>query len=309
MDLRPRSPLRDAPVRKLRLISALAALFATSAHAGPVEDGFAAYARGDFARAAQLWRPYAENGDARAQNFLGDLYFEGQGVKQDFRQALFWFKLAAGKGDAAARFNLGVAAEQGRGLPASLPQATAWYKQAAQAGNAPAMLALARLALAADPPDNEGALRWTQKAADKGDPEAQDNLGTLYRLGKGVDPDLAKAREWYRKAGEQGYAPAENNLGMMYRLGAGGPPDYERAFGWLHRAADHGIATAKFNIGAMYALGLGAAKDPVEAYVWYSRALSGADGPLRGEAQKSLMILKSQMKPDEIAEAERRLAH
>jgi len=292
-----------------RLISAFVVVFATAAAAGPVEDGFAAYARGDFARAVELWRPYAENGDARAQNFMGDLYFEGQGVKQDFRQALFWFKLAAGKGSAAARYNLGVAAEQGRGLPASAAQATAYYKQAAEAGGVPAMLALARLARASEPPDHETALRWTQKAADKGDPQAEDELGTLYRLGKGVEPDLAKAREWYRKAGEQGYAPAENNLGMMYRLGAGGPPDYERAFGWLHRAADHGVATAKFNIGAMYALGLGASKDLVEAYVWYSGAMATGDERLRGEAQKSMTILKSQMKPDEIAQAERRLAH
>ena len=210
-------------MRKARLISAFLALFATAAEAGPVEDGFAAYARGDFSGAVALWRPYAENGDARAQNFMGDLYFAGQGVNQDFRQALFWFKLAAGKGSAAARYNLGVAAEQGRGLPASRPQAMSWYKQAAEKGNVPAMLALARLARASDPPDDEAAARWTQKAAETGDPQAQDELGTLYRLGKGVEPDLARAREWYRKAGEQGYAPAENNLGMMYRLGAGGP--------------------------------------------------------------------------------------
>jgi TPR repeat protein len=306
--------LYDAPVRKARLISAFLALFATAAQAGPVEDGFAAYARGDFARAVTLWRPYAENGDARAQNFMGDLYFAGQGVAQDFRQALFWFKLAAGKGSAAARYNLGVAAEQGRGMPASRTQAMSWYKQAAEKGNVPAMRALARLALASDPPDEEGAAHWTQKAADTGDPQAEDELGTLYRLGKGVEPDLARvallarAREWYRKAGEQGYAPAQNNLGMMYRLGAGGPPDYERAFGWLHRAADNGVATASFNIGAMYALGLGSAKDPVEAYVWYSRALAASDAALHGQAQQSLALLKSQMKPAEIAEAERRLA-
>ena len=161
-------------MRTVRLISAFAVVLATAAQAGPVEDGFSSYAKGDFARALALWRPYAENGDARAQNFMGDLYFEGQGVARDYRQALFWFKLSAAKGNAAARYNLGVAAEQGRGLPVSIAQATSFYKQAAEAGGVPAMLALARLARAADPPDNDAALRWTQKAADKGDPQAED---------------------------------------------------------------------------------------------------------------------------------------
>ena len=96
---------------------------------------------------------------------------------------------------------------------------------------------------------------------------------------------------------------------MMYRFGAGGPPDYERAFGWLHRAADQGEASAAFNIGAMYDLGLGAARSPMLAYVWYAKAVAGDDAGVRAQAEKALALLKSQMKPADLAEAERRLAH
>jgi len=109
------------------------------------------------------------------------------------------------------------------------------------------------------------------------------------------------------KAAMQGYAPAENNLGMMYRYGAGGPVDYERAFGWLHRAADHGVAAAKYNIGAMYALGLGSARDRVEAYIWYVAATKGGDPDIAKQAKQALALLKAEMKPAEIAEAERRV--
>jgi hypothetical protein len=49
------------------VIVAALALFG-SAMAGPAEDGQAAYQRGDYAAAMRLWRPLAEQGNARAQN-------------------------------------------------------------------------------------------------------------------------------------------------------------------------------------------------------------------------------------------------
>ncbi len=41
------------------------------AAAGPLEEGFAAYDRGDYATALRLFRPLAEQGDADAQYNLG----------------------------------------------------------------------------------------------------------------------------------------------------------------------------------------------------------------------------------------------
>jgi len=95
----------------------------------------------------------------------------------------------------------------------------------------------------------------------------------------------------------------------MYRLGAGGPVDYERAFGWLHRAADHGVAAAKYNLGSMFALGQGAPKDLVKAYDWYVAAVADSDPAIRGQAEKSLALLKAEMTPDDIAEAQRLAPH
>ena len=53
-----------------------------AATAGPFEDGVAAYQRGDYATAMQLFRPLAEGGDARAQTTLGLLYYYGYGAPQ-----------------------------------------------------------------------------------------------------------------------------------------------------------------------------------------------------------------------------------
>ncbi|WP_420146360.1 tetratricopeptide repeat protein, partial [Sphingobium sp.] len=51
--------------------------------------------------------------------------------------------------------------------------------------------------------------------AQSGDPDAQFNLGQAYKLGRGVQPDLATAIDWYRKAAVQGHLRAEDNLGLL----------------------------------------------------------------------------------------------
>lgn len=72
-----------------------ATLIASTAVAGPVQDGLAAANREDFATALRIWRPLADQGDAAAQYDLGFLYAAGQGVPQDYVQAYVWFDLAA----------------------------------------------------------------------------------------------------------------------------------------------------------------------------------------------------------------------
>ena len=53
------------------LILAAQILGAAGAVAGPWEDGMAAYNRGDYVPAIRLFRPLAEQGNAKAQNVLG----------------------------------------------------------------------------------------------------------------------------------------------------------------------------------------------------------------------------------------------
>jgi hypothetical protein len=63
--------------------------------------------------------------------------------------------------------------------------------------------------------------KWYRKAAEQGHAAAQNNLGLMCVLGRGVPQDDAKAVRWFRKAAEQGYAPARNNLAEMCRQGRG----------------------------------------------------------------------------------------
>ena len=62
------------------------------------QDGLEAYERGDYATAMQEWRPLAEQGDAIAQYNFGLMYAFGQGVVQDYAEAVKWYRLAHGGG-------------------------------------------------------------------------------------------------------------------------------------------------------------------------------------------------------------------
>src|SRR3984957_7590530 len=89
---------------------ALAAMLLLWSFAAPVgatalEDANAAAESGDYAKAMQLLRPLAEQGDAAAQYDLGIMYYAGQGVARNAAEAVRWFGKAAEQGDLNAQYN------------------------------------------------------------------------------------------------------------------------------------------------------------------------------------------------------------
>jgi S1-C subfamily serine protease len=80
---------------------------------------------------------------------------------------------------------------------------------------------------------------WTP-LAEKGDVQAQSDLGVMYYLGQGVARNFKIAVKWYRLAAEQGNFNAQISLGRMYRDGEGVMEDYVYAHMWLNIAAGHG---------------------------------------------------------------------
>ena len=76
----------------------------------------------------------AENGEVAAQFNLGHMYDNGQGVLQDYKQAVKWYRLAADQGHADAQYNLGIMYAQGQGVPQDYVQAHMWSNLAAANG-------------------------------------------------------------------------------------------------------------------------------------------------------------------------------
>ena len=83
--------------------------------------------------------------------------------------------------------------------------------------------------------------------AEKGDAEAQYNLGNLYRVGHGFTENDKTAVKWYTFAARQGHASAQYFLGWMYADGEGVIQDDVRAHMWLNIAASSGNYTATNN--------------------------------------------------------------
>lgn len=104
------------------------------------QAGMDAKNRGDFAKALREWRPLAEQGEARAQFYLGMLYENGDGVPEDYGKAREWYEKSAAQGDANAQFYLGLMSAFGRGASMDLVQAHMWYSLAAGNGHARAAL-------------------------------------------------------------------------------------------------------------------------------------------------------------------------
>ena len=179
----------------------------------------------------------ARQGDTQAQNNVGVMYKLGDGVTQDYKQAVKWYRKAAEQGFAEAQYNLG-----------EMYAVNQDYKQA---------------------------LKWLTKAAEQGIAHAQNNLGLMYREGQGVTQDYKQAVKWYRKAAEQGLAVAEGNLGDMYFNGNGVTQDYKQALKWLTKAAEQGRAEAHYKLGYFYGAGLlGFPVDREMAHMWFNIAAS-----------------------------------
>ena len=80
------------------------------------------------------------------------------------------------------------------------------------------------------------ALKYFQKAADQGYPEAQVGLASLYYEGNGVKQDYEKALQWYKKAAAKGHPEAQFYLGLMYHNGEGTDKNDDIAKKYLKKA-------------------------------------------------------------------------
>jgi TPR repeat protein len=85
----------------------------------------------------------------------------------------------------------------------------------------------------------EKAMSEWQSAADKGDPEAEFGLGSLYEQGLGgLSQDYKRAVYWYSKAAVQGNTEALYRLALIWAAGeVNFPPDLIEAYKWAALAA------------------------------------------------------------------------
>ena len=116
--------------------------------------------------------------------------------------------------------------------------------------------------------DFAAAVREWRPAANKGDPDAQFNMGQAYKLGRGVPADMRIAQSWYQKAAAQGHHQAQAFLGLiLFESG-----QRAAAMPWLKRAAERDDPRAQYVLGTAMFNGDLVARDWPRAYALMTRA-------------------------------------
>jgi TPR repeat protein len=81
--------------------------------------------------------------------------------------------------------------------------------------------------------DYQAAVKLWQPLAEKGQVDAQYNLGVMYYSGDGVKQDYVEAAKWLRMAAEQGDEQAQYYMGSMYLNGEGVKQSESEADKWF----------------------------------------------------------------------------
>ena len=144
--------------------------------------------------------------------------------------------------------------------------------------------------------------------AEKGDADAQFNLGRCYYDGLGVTQDKAEALKWTEKAAAQGIPEAQMMVGLSYWLGMDVKMDETNGVKWFKKAAEQGEPGGFFYLGAAYYLGKGVGQNYVESYKWtllFKESGSSVIPSDTADVDYKLADLKGKMTPEQIEEAKR----
>ena len=154
--------------------SALLSVSVSAAYAQDYDKGLVAYNTGDYQTALKEILPLADGGNARAQYLIGLMYGWGDGVLQNYIEAVKWYRLSADQGQADAQTTLGGMYADGKGVIQSYAEANKWYRL----------------------------------SADQGESIAQLRLAGNYEDGRGVKQNNVTAHMWYNISSANGYGEA-----------------------------------------------------------------------------------------------------
>lgn len=145
------------------------------------------------------------------------------------------------------------------------------------------------------------ALREISPLAKASNHDAEQLLGLMYYMGRGVTRDYKQAFFWSQKAATAGKADAQYLIGAMYYTGNSVPLDQRQAVMWFHKAAEQGHADAQHALALMYRYHVaGVPQDVVIAYMLWNLAAAG--GNASAPAQRASVA--RQMTPEQIDEAQ-----
>lgn len=255
----------------------------------------------------KLYTAAAQNGDAKAQYILGQVYYYAWGVEKNWEEANKCYFAAAKQGNTDALQALNRYDNEQTKL---LQELFEYYLELAPQGNADIQTCLAECYFSPIGPNSnrEKAIEWYLSAGKKGNAEAQYLLGCHYtpNIRESFDEEKwNKAFEWFLKSAKQGNVNAQfrlidsfaSNIGeaetrrlslmlakrydidhalkkiaVYYERGWYFEKDLHKAFQWRLAAAVQGDAFAQYFVGRAYEYGYGIEKNLNEAFKWYLKS-------------------------------------
>ncbi len=225
--------------------------------------------------AMEIYQQFATKGDPTAQMKLGYIYDKGLMGATNRQLAAKWYKQSAQQGQPIGQFLLAQLYQQGDiGSFPKYQKAQYWY------GQAESKLPLAALArgfvLDTFMNQYDKAIKSYQLAADAQLPLAYYNLGLIYQSGKGRPVDMEKAVSWYEKAAEKGQADAMEQLAKLQWAGQlnGG---HSKALTLFKKAADLKQRDALYQMGLFAETGVLTDFDMNKAVNYYHQAAQQGD--------------------------------
>ena len=240
----------------------------------------------------------ADCGDAEACLKLGLIYYEGQDIPQDSKQAYKYFYKARERGNALAAYYAGLCCYYGHGTEVSDHKAHSLFEKAAEGGCEQAKQALETLSFR----EHDLIVR-----AMAGDNEACCILGASYHWGErfydrslSVDVAYRRAVKWYKIAAERGDPNALHWLGYIYYYGWGVGSNHEKSQQYYEQAyecskkafaGDKDSAFAKFWLGKCLANGWGCKKNENRGMKLIKQAVKdGYSFEYRDSAEKQMQL-------------------
>ena len=194
------------------------------------------FGKNEYGEVVKLMEFMAKNGNLDAARRMGNLYYDGVGVKKDYSTAIKWYEKAALLGDQWSKNRLGEMYRDGKGTYPDVEKAKEWFTKASIFGNTISIsniLNLYSTGILDKDQFYEKHMNILKKLAENGNLDAARRMGNLYYDGVGVKKDYSTAIKWYEKAALLGDQWSKNRLGEMYRDGKGTYPDVEKATRWL----------------------------------------------------------------------------
>ena len=183
-------------------------------------------------KAAQWFRRAAAHGLAPAQNTLGVLLSNGDGVRKNVDEALSWLRRAFRAGDTCAAQNIAITYRQ----TGDFRTAVKWFRRSADVGDGDALIQLGihyywGRGVRKNPKAAVRCFRMASKAkniSEGGRDDAFFFLGIASFEGKGVRTSIPTARRLFKRANVDNDHPAAYK--MLLRLQAWGVARRERKF-------------------------------------------------------------------------------